>query len=140
MQRGFIKEGLWSLWSKAQGGGIVMITLVETGSPTEEEVAVEVWTGMTVIGTVEGTETTVVGAGVAVIVLITAEAVAEIAMMMKGAAVVDQLKVLLLDEVLVHVEACHLAGVFHLVGVLCLVVHLVQEVGAQIGAASMDVL
>lgn len=131
MQRKFRKEGLWSLLprSKAQEGGIKMIT---TEIP-EEEVVVEAWIGMIVTGIVEGTEITAGGVGVAVIVLNTIEVGGETVTMIEEAIGADQLKVPLRDEVRVRIE------VFHHVGVLHLVVHLVLGVVAQRSAASMNV-
>lgn len=113
----------------------MITTEIET---TEEEAVVEAWIGMVVIDLVEETE----NIAVAVTVLNTIVVVAEIGMMMIGAIGADLLKAvpLLQDEVVVHVEAFHLAGVLHLVGAFHLAVHLVQGVGVLMTAASMGAL
>lgn len=55
----------------------------------EGGVAAEVWEGTVVIGTVEGTETTIPVAGAAVLVLITEKALAGIGMKMSVVVEVD---------------------------------------------------
>lgn len=96
MPRGFIKEGLSNLF-QGQGtdhGAVVpeegteMTIKIKT---IRREVVAGVWTGMSVTRIVEGTETIVVGAGVAVPVLITLEDGVEDVMMMSGGVAVDQL-------------------------------------------------
>lgn len=127
----------------------------------EEEVVVEAWIGMIVTGIVEETEITAGGVGVAVIVLNTTEVGGETVTMIEEAIGADQLKgchdllalrpvtllnlllsfdifffwhvaVPLRDEVRVRIE------VYHHVGVLHLVVHLVLGVVAQRSTALMN--
>jgi len=96
------------------------------------EAAAEVWTGMTVTDIVEGTETIVDEAGVAVLVLITPEAEAEVVMMMSDEAAAGQWEVpLLLGAVQVLEGVCPLVRflrqkVIALIGVVMESLHLLE--------------